>query len=103
MTNRTRRTKEIEGEIEQLREDAENARFNMEQFGLDSYTPSRLHQWKEAFEEGLDKVREYSQEYLVNANNVSMTGVNARRRIIGCIDCLTQEIISRYEIRGERK
>lgn len=90
----------IREELHQLRSDAENAQFNMEQFGLDSYNPRQLHKWKEAFEDGLVKVRKYSQRYLTIENNNSVTGINARLAIKSCIDYLTQEMISRYNVRG---
>lgn len=89
------RTQEVEGELEQLREDAENAQFNIEQFGLDSYTPRQLHEWKESFEEGLIQVKRYSEEYRQISNDNSITGINARQAVTSCIDYLTQEMCSR--------
>ncbi|MBM3234099.1 hypothetical protein FJZ19_03320 [Candidatus Pacearchaeota archaeon] len=93
MTNE--RTQEIEGELDALREDAENALFNMEQFGLDSYSFRQLHGWKEDFEEGLVKTRQYSEAYLQKSNDVSIAGINARLAIKSCIDYLTKEMVSR--------
>lgn len=90
---------QITRELKQLKSDAENARFNMEQFGLGSYSPRQLHHWKESFEGGLIKVRKYSQDYLKISNDNPIDGINARLAIKSCIDSLTQEMISRYEIR----
>ena len=88
-------TKRLEEELSQLRENAENSKFNIDQFGLDSYTPRQLHQWKEDFETGLMQIRNYSEQYMQTANDVPMSGVNARRAVLSCIDYLTQEIVSR--------
>ena len=91
----TTQIKQLESELNQLREDAENAQFNIEQFGLDSYTPRQLHQWKEDFETGLMQIRSYSEQYRQTANDVSMQGVNARTAVLSCTDYLTQEMVSR--------
>jgi len=99
----TQRTQEIEGELEQLREDAQNAKFNMEQFGLNDYSASHLHQWKESFEGGLVQVKDCSEKYLKTAKDVFITGINARKSILGCIDYLTQGMVSRIKLGGGRK
>ena len=99
----TQRANKIEGELEQLREDAQNARFNMEQFGLNDYSASQIHQWKEAFEEGLVKISVYSNNYRQITNDNSILGINARKSVLTCIDYLTQEMISRIKLKGGKK
>ncbi len=103
MKTQNQRTSEIESSLEQIRYDAENAQFNMEQFGLDSYNPKQLHKWKEDFESGLDEIRSYSEKYRQTAHDNSIAGINARKSTLSCIDYLTQEIVSRIKLRGERK
>jgi hypothetical protein len=96
------RIHEIESELEQFGQEAQNALVNMKQLDLRGYSPDRIHQWKEDFQEGLDRIRDYSDEYAQLANDVSILGIAARRAVLSCIDCLTRELISRIKVKGER-
>lgn len=97
------RIKEIERELEQFRQEAENAHSSMKQLDLSSRSPSWIHQWKDSFEEGLHRIRTYYfDEYMQLANDIPIAGINAREAILSCIDCLTRKMISRSKLTGER-